>query len=754
MKSLDAWINALGDPDWRVRRRAVEHLLQDTGENSLEQFIRKVRLEHRDASILNSVLQVLTSLGAEALPGLATLSKDADAEVRMYAALTLGTLADDRAIPVVAALLRDSDINVRYHAIESLAKLKAVEAVDELASIAESQEFFLAFAALDALGVIGDARVAPRLAPLLENDTLQSAAIAALAEVGDETLIPPLTRLMDRADLVTSVATAISRIHDRYENSYGEGAHIADLVCKHTSADASGNVLAALNMSSGAQLQALVRVLGWMESQPAVAELTRLLGSAEVRREVIETLVRHGRAVTGVLCRQLSSDDIEIRQAAVTALARIGDPASVPALIKALADPELTVEAAGALSKVGAPEAYEPLLQLLGHDRAAVRQAAIGAINSLGDARTPKDMKKLLFQSNPHVRESAVRIAGYFGYPECAADLLDRIHDVSENVRRAAVENLAHLQDERIFDALTRAAHDESPKIRSAAIRSLGYVEDANVLPELLRALSDEDAWVRYYAARSLGQLQIPEGIDALTSALRHDKASQVRIAAADALGAIGGSRVVSVLAPLAEADDRDLARAALNALGAVAHPNALQPISALLRSSDPTRRLDAIQAVARRRDREAVEALRSMAADDSDLKVVAAALDALAAMSTRDSIATLLHLAAIRTLRDQVVDALGNLDAGHIEYIAVGLREPEAEVRRATVDVLSRMRHPKASELLGEALEDQEPQIRLGAVLALKRLGNHMLDRRLAHLVRNDPDSGVREAAAKALER
>ena len=181
MKSLDAWINALGDPDWRVRRRAVEHLLQDTGENSLEQFIRKVRLEHRDASILNSVLQVLTSLGAEALPGLATLSKDADAEVRMYAALTLGTLADDRAVPVVAALLGDSDINVRYHAIEALAKLKAVEAVDELASIAESQEFFLAFAALDALGVIGDARVAPRLAPLLENDTLQSSAIAARA---------------------------------------------------------------------------------------------------------------------------------------------------------------------------------------------------------------------------------------------------------------------------------------------------------------------------------------------------------------------------------------------------------------------------------------------------------------------------------------------------------------------------------------------------------------------------------------------
>ena len=100
------------------------------------------------------------------------------------------------------------------------------------------------------------------------------------------------------------------------------------------------------------------------------------------------------------------------------------------------------------------------------------------------------------------------------------------------------------------------------------------------------------------------------------------------------------------------------------------------------------------------------------------------------------------------------MVYALSALDTGHIDQIAVGLRDPEPEVRRATVDVLSRMRHPKASELLGEALEDQEPQVRLGAVLALKRLGNHMLDRRLAHLLRNDPDTGVRQAAAKALER
>jgi hypothetical protein len=37
---------------------------------------------------------------------------------------------------------------------------------------------------------------------------------------------------------------------------------------------------------------------------------------------------------------------------------------------------------------------------------------------------------------------------------------------------------------------------------------------------------------------------------------------------------------------------------------------------------------------------------------------------------------------------------------------------------------------------------------------LALKRLGNHTLDRHLAHMVQSDPDPGVRDAAWKVLER
>src|SRR5207249_1695964 len=109
-------------------------------------------------------------------------------------------------------------------------------------------------------------------------------------------------------------------------------------------------------------LRMVVRVVGWIESEPVITGLTRLLGSASVRSEVVETLVRHGKRVTAPLCRHLESEDLEICRAAVTALGRIGDTECVPALIAVLENPELVVDAAGALSRLGDARAYEPLL--------------------------------------------------------------------------------------------------------------------------------------------------------------------------------------------------------------------------------------------------------------------------------------------------------------------------------------------------------------------------------------------------------
>src|SRR6185436_107293 len=103
--------------------------------------------------------------------------------------------------------------------------------------------------------------------------------------LGDEHLVPTLVGLLDRPALVPAVAQALVRLHDRYHSLYREGQHVADLVRQHAPSEAAPQMLSMLNSVTGDTLRAVVRVLGWMESENVVSELTRLLASSEVRNE-------------------------------------------------------------------------------------------------------------------------------------------------------------------------------------------------------------------------------------------------------------------------------------------------------------------------------------------------------------------------------------------------------------------------------------------------------------------------------------
>lgn len=744
---------AAGIETWQSRRAAIQEIAASHEATPVRDLIQRLKTEHRDPNLLNTVLPLLASGAWESLEPLAELARDEDGEVRMYAALALGDLRDRRAVPALRRLLHDADANVRYHAIEALSKLRATDAAGDLADLAEGPDLFSAFAAVDALAAIGEPGVAFRLVPLLRNETLRTAAIRALAQLGDHRVVQPLAAMLDQPRLTAVVAEALVTLEDRYQRQYGEGDAIRDLVGSRTSPLGAQNLLKLLDNATGETLRPVVRVLGWVGTEPVIGELTRLLGSPSLRTEVIEVLVRQGSVVVDPLCRQLGSDEVEVRLAAILALGRIGDARSVRPLIEALEDPELTVEAAGALARIGDARAYDSLLPLLGHRRAAVRQAAIGALNSLGQARMEQDMKRLLDDPNPHVRESAARIAGYFGYAACASRLLERLNDEDESVRRAAIETLPYLQDTEAAPLLDAALSDRSPKIRAAAAQSLGNLDDEVSLPGLTRALRDSDSWVRYYAARSLGQLRNAGMLDPLCAVLSTDPAPQVRIAAAEALGRIGGERAIEALSPLAASDDRDLARAALLALGAIRHADAMRVVRGVLRAGDAALRLEAVHAIALGRNREAAEILEWTAAADGSEPVGEAAVEELARMAIPEAIDALLRLVVDRRLREKAVAEIARLGPAHLDRIAKGLSSVQLETRRAIVDALSRMKHPAASEALAEALSDERAEVRLAALAALRRLGSLALERRLHSLAHEDPDPGVRRAAAQALE-
>ncbi len=757
-----AFTGALRHDSWQVRRAAVQGLSRHASRDLLASLIAALRDEHHDFNVLSSALQLLSMTDVDVTVPLAELLRDPDPGLRIQAALALGEQRHPAASAALIEALEDPDANVRFHAIEALGLLQSPDAVDPLSRIAESRDFFLAFPAIDALARIDDPRVAPRLVPLLDDDVLAVPVVEALGRLGGGDVVRPLVALLDRPRApVGSIAAAVARLHAGFEAKYAGGAYIVSEFQAALTPTGARQILDTVGSAHKDELRALVLLLGWVQGPAVERALTRLLGDADLRADVLEALVRRGAAVVGILIEQLQSEDQDVTRAAVTALGRLGDPRATEALTRMLdGDRSIVSAAAGALARIGDARAFEPLLALLGHPDATVRQAAIGALNSLGHPDMADRVAALLKDADPHTRESAVRIAGYFGYAACADAVFALYADEDEAVRRAALEHLPFIDEARAFPVLQRAVKEDTPRARASAATALARVDGPGARALLLEALEDADAWVRYFAARALAHHGHEEALDTLASLASGDPAPHVRIAALESIGAIGGPRAAAMLQPYAGAAERDIAVAALGALGRLAGQDVAPPLQQALRSDDPARRLAAIQAFSRRGGADSISVLHWTAGGDASAEVANAALDGLVTLAAQpagswaEAIDAVVELSADSKHRDAAVAALARMPGARSERVARGLTHASPEVRRATVEALTRMKHPDASLRVRAALDAPDPTVREAAVTALERVGTSGLTRKLAAMAAGDADQAVRRAAEAALAR
>ena len=747
--------------DWKVRRVAVQQLTRDAHPDLFLSLLASLRTEHRDFNVLSSALQLLGASDLDLTEPLVALMHDPDPGLRMQVALALGERHTPGAVDALLAALEDPDVNVRFHAVEALGRMRAGDAVDALAAIAESDEFFLVFPAVDALARIHDARVGPRLIPLLRRTDIVEPVAEALGERGGVEAVAPLVEALNATGPAAPIARALARIYDRYEQHYAGGALILETFQTAIGPAGSQRVLDAVSETSGDDLPALATVLGWLRGPAVERALAHLLGNASVRATVIEAIVRRGASpgIVEIIVEQLEADDADVRLAAIVALGRLGDRRATAALSRRLDGPRAEIVAsASALARIGDPSAFEMLLPLLSHRDASVRQAAIGALNSLGHPDMAARVAALLASPDAHVRESAVRIAGYFGYRACVETLIERCADPDESVRRAAVEHLPFLDDPRATARLARALDDRSARVRSAAAQAFSHLAPNEARGPLLAAVRDADAWVRYAAVRALGELSEGSAVSQLAELAASDPAMQVRIAALETIGAVDGPGATDLLLPYVGEPHTDLATAALRALGRVRDDGATGALKTALRSPDAIRRLAAVTGLRDCGDTDAVDALVWTAGTDAEDSVASGAVDALGAIALRGgepsiaAIAALLGLTAEPRRREGSVNVLARLPVARIPAVGEGLTHPQPDVRLATIDVLARMRHPDASAALRTALDDEDPGVREAAVTALDRLGVRGVSRRFAQLAREDPSRAVRRAAAAAL--
>jgi HEAT repeat protein len=183
---------------------------------------------------------------------------------------------------------------------------------------------------------------------------------------------------------------------------------------------------------------------------------------------------------------------------------------------------------------------------------------------------------------------------------------IDLLKDADWVVRREAAITLGEMGDERCVEPLGRALRDGDWQVREVAIEGLGQIGSPAV-ELLIKLLRDWD--VRKYAIAALGKIRDERVLDPLMVQLRNDEFKDDALNALVELGQPALPRLVAAL----KDKDENVRKQAVLALGRIKDAEAIDPLIDMLSDSDWFTRLTsaaALEAIGDDRGREAIKPL------------------------------------------------------------------------------------------------------------------------------------------------
>jgi serine/threonine protein kinase/HEAT repeat protein len=266
---------------------------------------------------------------------------------------------------------------------------------------------------------------------------------------------------------------------------------------------------------------------------PVVQALAEALKDkdAAVRVQAVVSLSEQkgSRAAVEALAQILQDKDSHVRRATARALAKLGDKAAAPALVRRVADDLWGEEASGFL----VPGDSTPYENVATGERQGSKYAALDALKALNAKSVPGALKQALQSKTPAVRTWAARRLGEYPSAAVVEALGQALSDGEARVRRAAAWSLGKLGDKAAVPALVRRVGDdlwgeeasgflvpgdstpyenvatgERQGSKYAALDALKTLDDKSVPGALTQALKSKNAAVRAWAVRELGKLK------------------------------------------------------------------------------------------------------------------------------------------------------------------------------------------------------------------------------------------------------
>jgi len=472
-------------------------------------------------------------------------------------------------------------------------------------------------------------------------------------------------------------------------------------------------------------------------------------------------------AVEQRLIRTLgSAASIEGRSFICRQLRTIGTGRSVAALEALLTDADLSHMARYALGRLEDPAAGAALHRALGKTEGSLKAGIINTLASRRYAKALGDITPLVASSDKTVAWSAVEALAWFGTPEaaaalesarrtakgeqllqingallkCAARLVadGRKADAARiyrtfyspkqprHIRLGALRGLAVALGAEAAPLITDAIKSDDPQLRASAIRFMTMVTGEDATKAFVAMLPSLPPDSQVLVIRSLAIRGEASAAPVITKATTSEHAA-VRVAAIEALGAVGDVTSVALLSRTAAASgaEQQAARASLQQLsGKDVDAALLRAIS----TGETNVRLEVIRALVARRTTDAFAQLLKTTGDD-DAAVRRAAIGAVGSLGGAKDLPALLALmikpkepgdhGAVEQAVGTAFLAVSDLDV-RAQAVLGALAGAPAEAKPTLIRLLGRAATPQALAAVRTAMKDANPDVRNAAIRTL----------------------------------
>lgn len=216
----------------------------------------------------------------------------------------------------------------------------------------------------------------------------------------------------------------------------------------------------------------------------------------QVRRAALALLPRLGQMAVPTMGRALLEEhDPLIRSDACALLSRMGDPACLPYVARALDEfPWERYALTRLVAGLEDQEADRLLIALLADPSDLIRFVAVNALAATGREPPPFALfADRLHDSEAGTRCAAASLAGFARCSHALSALTALLADPADEVAAEAAAALGRIGDASAVPALGAALGPDRPEVREAAVLALGSISDERVLP-LLTGVVEGDA--------------------------------------------------------------------------------------------------------------------------------------------------------------------------------------------------------------------------------------------------------------------